>query len=312
MTDLAHQVNDIEVPLAAQSKAQRKRDEEVNSLLGTEMAGLAEEFMDIATVSHPSPSSELHDHQDLDSSSAPLSPLAIDQWISESEDDGRTPEEDNASLERTLRELEEKRAKSRPKAPKKRNYGRIGRSGRVTKLAIRGGPPRGVRDGSRVHTETRNYGRIGSNGGIIKRDMVIRGGRPRKVRSETKVGGNSGATETKLVIRGGRPDRVQDHSKVNAASRVGSSGGVTKLAFRGGRPRKMQDDSKMHADRRASKAPKEACRKQLAPAEPSYKYDFDSERMIYEVSQQRDGRSWSTEAVADFGRDERDMYACFR
>ncbi|KAI4911421.1 uncharacterized protein J4E92_010234 [Alternaria infectoria] len=50
MTDLADQVNDIEVPFTAQSKAQRKRQEEVTSLLGTDMAGLAEEFMDIATM----------------------------------------------------------------------------------------------------------------------------------------------------------------------------------------------------------------------------------------------------------------------
>jgi len=279
MTDLADQVDEMEVPLTTQSKAQRKRDDEVDSLLGTDMAGLAEEFMDIATVSHPSPSSELHDHQDLDSSSAPLSPLAIDQWISESEDDGRTPEEDNASLERTLRELEEKRAKSRPKAPKKRNYGRIGRSGRVTKLAIRGGPPRGVRDGSRVHTETRNYGRIGSNGGIVKRNMVIRGGRPRKVQSETKVDHSGGNTETKLVIRGGPP-------------------------------RKVEDDSKVHADRRASQAPKEADRKRMPPLEPVA--DFNWEPSDYEAMQLRRGSHWSTEAVADFGRDERDMYACFR
>ncbi|KAI4911346.1 hypothetical protein J4E85_011255 [Alternaria conjuncta] len=278
MTDLADQVNDIEVPLTAQSKAQRKRQEEVTSLLGTDMAGLAEEFMDIATVSHPSPSSELHDHEDPDSPSSPRSPLAIDKWISESEDDARTPEEDNASLERALRELEEKRAKSRPKAPKKRNYGRVGRSGRATKLAIRGGPPREVRDGSKLHTEKRNYGRVGSNGGIIKRNMVICGGRPGKVRSETKVG-SSGTTETDMVIRGGRSE-------------------------------KPRDDSNVHADRRTSQAPKEAYRKRMPPVEPVA--DSIWENLEHEAWLQRGGRSWSTEAVADFGRDERDMYACFR
>jgi len=278
MTDLAHQVNDIEVPLAAQSKAQRKRDEEVNSLLGTDMAGLAEEFMDIATVSHPSPSSKLHDHEHADSPSSPLSPLAIDQWISESEDDARTPEDDNASLGRALRELEEKRAKSRAKEAKKRNYGRVGRSGGVTKLVIQGGPPREVRDGSRVHTETRNYDRVGSNGGIVKKNMVIRGGRPRKVRSETKVG-SSGTTETDMVIRGGRSE-------------------------------KPRDDSNVHADRRTSQAPKEAYRKRMPPVEPVA--DSIWENLEHEAWLQRDGRSWSTEAVADSGRDERDMYACFR
>ncbi|KAI4676996.1 uncharacterized protein J4E84_009296 [Alternaria hordeiaustralica] len=278
MTDLADQVNDIEVPLTAQSKAQRRRDDEVNSLLSTDTAGLAEEFMDIATVSHPSPSSELHDHQDLDSSSAPRSPLAIDQWISESEDDARTPEEDNASLERALRELEEKRAKSRPKAPKKRNYGRAGRSGEVAKLVIRGGPPGKVQDSSKLHTEKRNYGRVGSNGGIVKRDMVIRGGRPRKARCETKVC-SSGTTETDMVIRGGRSE-------------------------------KPRDDSKVHADRRASQAPNEAYRKRMPPVEPVA--DSIWENLEHEAWLQRGGRSWSTEAVADFGRDERDMYACFR
>ncbi|KAI4638661.1 hypothetical protein J4E93_009962 [Alternaria ventricosa] len=278
MTDLADQVNDIQVPLTAQSKAQRKRDDEVNSLLGTDMAGLAEEFLDIATVSHPSPSSELHDHQDLDSSSAPLSPLAIDQWISEPEDDARTPEEDNASLERALRELEEKRAKSRPKAPKKRNYGRVGRSDRVTKLAIRGGPPGKVQDSSKLHTEKRNYGRLGSNGGIIKRNMMIRGGRPGKVRSETKVG-SSGTTEPDMVIRGGRSE-------------------------------KPRDDGNVHADRRTRQAPKEAYRKRMPPVEPVANSIW--ENLELEAWLQRGGRSWSTEAVADFGRDERDMYACFR
>ncbi|KAI4611089.1 uncharacterized protein J4E87_010608 [Alternaria ethzedia] len=279
MTDLADQLNDIEVPLTAQSKAQRKRDDEVNSLLGTDMAGLAEEFMDIAIVSHPSPSSDLHDHQDLDSSSSPLSPLAIDQWISESEDDARTPEEDNASLERALRELEEKRAKSRAKEAKKRNYGRIGRSGRVTKLAIRGGPPGKVQDSRKLHTETHNYGRVGSNGGIIKRNMVIRGGRPGKVRSETKVDPSGGTTKTEMVIRGGRPE-------------------------------KPRDDSNVHGDRRTSQAPKEAYRKRMPPVEPVA--DSIWENLEHEAWLQRGGRSWSTEAVADFGRDERDMYACFR
>ncbi|KAI4640572.1 uncharacterized protein J4E78_010595 [Alternaria triticimaculans] len=278
MTDLADQVNDIQVPLTAQSKAQRKRDDEVNSLLGTDMAGLAEEFMDIATVSRPSPSFELHDHQDLDSPYSPCSPLAIDQWISESEDDARTPEEDNASLERALRELEEKRAKSRSKAPKKRNYGRVGRGGRVAKLVIRGGPPGKVQDSSKLHTETRNYGRVGSNGGNVKRNTVIRGGRPGKVRSETKVG-SSGTTETDMVIRGGRSE-------------------------------KPRDDSKVHADRRTSQAPKEAYRKRMPPLEPVA--DSIWENLEHGAWLQRGGRSWSTEAVADFGRDERDMYACFR
>ena len=281
MTDLADQVNDIEVPLTTQSKAQRERDDEVNSLLGTDMAGLAEEFMDIATVSHPSPSLELHDHEDLDSSSAPLSPLAIDQWISESEDDARTPEEDAEVLEMVLRQLEEERAKSRAKVAKKRNYGRVGRSGKVTKLVIRGGPPGKVQDSSKLHTEKRNCGRVGSNGAIVKRNMVIRGGRPGKVRSETKVDTSGGNTEIKLVIRGGPPSKVGD-------------------------------DSKVHADRRASKASKEANCKRPAPVESSYNYEFDSERLEYEAWLQRGGRSWSTEAVADFGRDERDMYACFR
>ncbi|KAI4605762.1 hypothetical protein J4E83_010425 [Alternaria metachromatica] len=279
MTDLADQVNDIQVPLTAQSKAQRKRDDEVNSLLGTDMAGLAEEFMNIATVSHPSPSSELHDHEDADSPLSPRSPLGIDQWISESEDDARTPEEDNASLERALRELEKKRAKSRDKEAKKRNYGRVGRSGEVAKLVIRGGPPREVQDSRKLHTEKRNYGRVGSNGGIIKRNMVIRGGRPRKVRSETKVDPSGGTTETKLVIRGGRSE-------------------------------KPRDDSKVHADRRAGQAPKEAYRKLMPPVEPVA--DSIWENLEHEAWLQRGGRSWSTEAVADFGRDERDMYACFR
>jgi len=255
MTDLADQVNDIQVPLTAQSKAQRKRDDEVNSLLGTDMAGLAKQVMDVEIAQippRPSPPSESHDQEDPDSPSSPRSPLAIDQWISESENDARTPEEDTELLEMALRQLEEKRAKSRPKAPKKRNYNRVSRSDRVTKLAIRGGPPREVRDGSRVHTETRNCGRVGSNGGIIKRDMVIRGGRPRKVRSETKVDHSGGNTETKLVIRGGPPSKVGD-------------------------------DSKVHADRRASEAPKEAYRKRPAPVESSYNYKFDSEKLEHEA-----------------------------
>ena len=224
ITDLADQVNDIEVPLTAQSKAQRKRQEEVTSLLDTDMAGLAEEVMDFDLAT---------DHVRLPRT---LAMKLLDRNL---------PSSEHVELLQFMC-LEDVRASLRAKEAKKRNCGRVG-----------------------------------SNGGIIKRDMVIRGERPGKVRSETKVGGNSGATETKLVIRGGPPSKVGD-------------------------------DSKVHADRRASEAPKEAYRKRPAPVESSYNYDFDSERMIYEVSQQRDGRSWSTEAVADIGRDERDMYACFR
>jgi len=281
MTDLADQVNDIQVPLTAQSKAQRKRDDEVNSLLGTDMAGLAKQVMDVEIAQippRPSPPSESHDQEDPDSPSSPRSPLAIDQWISESENDARTPEEDTELLEMALRQLEEKRAKSRAKEAKKRNYGRVGRSGEVAKLIIRGGPPGKVQDSSKLHTEKRNYGRVGSNGGIVKRSMVIRGGRPGKVRSETKVG-SSGTTETNMVIRGGRSE-------------------------------KPRDDSNVHADRRASEAPKEAYHKRFPPVEPVANSIW--ENLEHEAWLQRDGRSWSTEAVADFGRDERDMYACFR
>ena len=282
MTDLADQVDEMEVPLTTQSEAQRKRDDEVDSLLGTDMAGLAKQVMDVEIAQvppRPSPPSKSHDHEDPDTPSSPRSPLAIGQWISESEDDGRTPEEDAEVLEMALRQLEEERAKSRAKEAKKRNYGRVGRSGEVAKLVIRGGPPGKVQDSSKLHTEKRNYGRVGSNGGIIKRNMVIRGGRPVKARSETKVGSNGGPTKTNLVIRGGRP-------------------------------RKVEDDSKVHADRRASQAPKEADRKRMPPLEPVA--DFNWEPSDYEVMQLRRGSHWSTEAVADFARDERDMYACFR
>jgi len=218
MTDLADQVDEMEVPLTTQSEAQRKRDDEVDSLLGTDMAGLAKQVMDVEIAQvppRPSPPSKSHDHEDPDTPSSPRSPLAIGQWISESEDDGRTPEEDAEVLEMALRQLEEERAKSRAKEAKKRNYGRVGRSGEVAKLVIRGG-----------------------------------------------------------------------------------------------RPRKVEDDSKVHADRRASQAPKEAYRKRMPPLEPVA--DFNWEPSDYEAMQLRRGSHWSTEAVADFARDERDMYACFR
>jgi len=97
MTGLTDQLNYIEVALTAQSKAQRKRDAEVNSLMATDMAGLAEQVRDVEIAEglrQPSPASESHDPEGLDSPSSPRSPLAIDRWMSESEDDGRTPEED--------------------------------------------------------------------------------------------------------------------------------------------------------------------------------------------------------------------------
>jgi len=222
MTDLADQLNDFEVPLTAQSKAQRKRQEEVTSLLGTDMSGLAEQLMvaDLAPDHVPSP--KLLEMKRLDLN---------------------LPVSEHGELSQSMC-FEEVRASLRAKDAKKRDYGRVGGSGRVTKLAIRGGPP-----------------------GIV--------------RSDNKVGSGGGTTKTKMVIRGGRP-------------------------------RKVEDDSKVHADRRATEAPREAYRKRLAPVEPSYNYNFDSQRLEYEAWLQRGGRSWSTEAVADFGRDEVDKYAFFR
>ena len=124
MTDLADQLNDLEVPLTAQSKAQRKRQEEVTSLLGTDMSGLAEQLMvaDLAPdhvpspkslemkrldrhlppseyeqlchsmypkyVSHHSPSSGSNHHKGLVTPPSPLSPLALRLWISDDENNG--------------------------------------------------------------------------------------------------------------------------------------------------------------------------------------------------------------------------------
>ena len=224
MTDLADQLNDIEVPLTAQSKAQRKRDDEVNSLHGTDLAGLAEEVMnfDLAT-----------DHVRL--------PRTLAMKLL----DRNPPSSEHVELLQFMC-LEDVRASLRAKEAKKRNCGRVG-----------------------------------GNGGIMKRDMVIRGGRPGKVRSETKDDPSGGNTETKLVIRGGPPSKV------------------------GG-------DSKVHADRRASEASKEAYRKRPAPVESSNNYKFDSERLEHEAWLQRGGRSWSTEAVAgNANGDANDKYACF-
>lgn len=261
MTDVTNQLNDIEVPLTAQSKAQRKRHDEVTSLIGTDMTGLAKQLMDvdIALASHSDAESrkrhdsatkeinrkrqhaleDLHidlapDHErstivqeleQLDSPPSLLSPLALHLWISDDEDDERTPDEEDAFLTIAVRELEETRASSRAKKSKKRNYGR-----------------------------------------------------------------------------------------------VGSSGGIAKLVIHGGRPGKVRDDSKAHADRQASKVPKEADRNQPAHIEPVV--DLDREELEYSAEQQRRelwrGRRysasshWSTKAVANFGGDENDKYACFK
>jgi len=173
-------------------------------------------------------------------------------------------------LEMVLRQLEEEQAK----ATKKRDYGRVGRTGRVTKLVIRGGPPGEVRDDSKVSAASR----VGSSGRVTK--LAIRGGPPGKSRSHNKAGSNSGTAKTKMVMRGERP----------------------------GKPR---DDSKVHGDRRASKAPKDAYGKRMPPLEPLD--DFHWEELDPEAKQQRRWSHWSTEAVAgNADGDANDKYACFR